>query len=37
MSGTQLMQKHRCDGYAGLIAALDPDSIQPRCRGSVFV
>jgi hypothetical protein len=25
MSGAQSMRKSRCDGYAGLIAALDPN------------
>jgi hypothetical protein len=30
MSGTQSMLKSRCDGYAGLIAALDP--IRERVR-----
>ena len=30
MSGTQSMLKSRCDGYAGLIAALDPNRERVR-------
>jgi hypothetical protein len=30
MSGTQSRPKSRCDGYAGLIAALDPNTERFR-------
>jgi hypothetical protein len=37
MSGTQSTPTRFCDAYAGLIATLDPDTIQPCSRGTVVI